>query len=251
MKFEGTKIFGLENALIGMRLPMSRDYEDAISKCDSKDGVLGEKDLRVMKSLVNGDDSAGHGQPNSKFMRMIHVQVAITAPLAWWKEMDTYKVGTTANSSSTMHRIQTYPITEDCFEKNPITNKISSLIDIDKLEELRRKYNIYSEILKEASKPDFKPQDFFMTKEEYIESTKKEQKAVWYDLIYGLGDSWLQTRMFDCDYATLHSMYYWRKNHKQNCWSGKDNPNVDYFCKWVESLPYAKELICVEEGSEK
>lgn len=255
MKFDGTVVTGLMNAMVGMRLPMSKNYRDALSKIDSihimdrkesedpnydyefiDDVEIGPNDLRVAKSLVKGDDSAGHGQPNSKYLRMIHVQCAIEAPLAWWKEFDTYKVGTTANSTSTMHRITNYPIDESCFEKNPFTHRISPAIDIEALEHLRCRYNELDEALKGWQNREEKD-------EEEIARLKKELKSTWYDLIYGIGDSWLQTRMVDLDYATIHSMYYWRKNHKQNCWSGKDNPEMDYFCKWVEDLPYAKELL--------
>ena len=124
MKLEGTRVWGFEGAQIGMRLPMSLNYEDAKKKCDSAiyaDGtplVVGESDLRVMKNLIKADDFEGAtGSPNSKYLRMIHVQVAVTAPLYWWKEMDTYKICTVRNSSSTMHKLASTPITMDCFEK--------------------------------------------------------------------------------------------------------------------------------------
>lgn len=213
MKFEGTKVFGLENTLVGMRLPMNKNYEEAQSKCDSviehnvdhefdNNVKVGEKDLDLMKRLIKADVSGGVGQPNSKFLRMIHVQVAITGPLYWWKEADTYKVGTTANSSSTMHRITNYPITQECFEL-PIFNET-----LEKLESLRVQYN------------------------------ETKDKDVWKQLIVNLPESWLQTRMWDADYATLRNIYKWRKNHKLTEWHS--------FCDWIETLPYAKELIIDE-----
>ena len=231
MKFENTEVTGFENAILGARLPMCKDLEEAKGKSDSDyicAGVttkengefkvhqgnfhIGEKDLDLLKRLINADDKIG--QPNSKFLRMIHAQVCITAPLYWWKEMDTYKVGTTANSTSTMHRIANYPITMDCFEMDDFedckddSNVYVSAIwveSITRLEKLRQTYN----------------------------ATK--DKRYWKELIRLLPESWLQTRMFDCDYATLRNIYCWRKNHKLTEWK--------QFGDWVESLPYAKELI--------
>lgn len=225
MKFETTKVFGFENAIVGMRLPMSKDYNDALSKSDSFEDdngnyVIGPTDMKVIKNLINADINRGHGKPNSKVLRMIHVQVAITAPLSFWKEWDTYKVATTANSTSTMHKIHSYEITKDCFELKP-SGEISKYIDIDELEALRNKY---------------------------IETKDKD---TWYDIIYGLNDSWLQTRMCDLNYATLSDMIHWRQNHKQNCWSGKDNPDMENFISWAKTLPYAKDLLFDEDNSEK
>lgn len=210
MRFENTKVFGLGNAIIGMRLPMCKDYAEAQEKCDSyaenniynafgSNVKVGEKDLDLMKRLINADRD-GCGQPNSKFLRMIHVQVAITAPLYFWKEADTYKISTVANSTSTMHRLTNYPITQKCFEL-PIFEDT-----LEKLEALRL---------------------------EYVETKTKE---VWKQLIVNLPESWLQTRMFDCNYATLRNIYRWRKNHRLSEWHK--------FCEWIESLPYADELLC-------
>ena len=241
MKFENTEVTGFENAIWGARLPMCKNLEEAKEKSDTgwiddwKNGefykgdrldqdseigfvkVIGNKDLDLLKRLINADDKIG--QPNSKFLRMIHAQVCITAPLYWWKEMDTYKVGTTANSTSTMHRIANYPITMDCFEMDDFDNYVTvtnNNFDQDCInfiwgdviricEELRQKYN------------------------------ETKDKKYWKELIRLLPESWLQTRMFDCDYATLRNIYCWRKNHKLTEWHS--------FCKWVEKLPYAKELI--------
>ena len=241
MKFENTEVTGFENAILGARLPMCKDLEEAKEKSDSficvngsgncekcrfythdienfgmNEGVsvIGEKDLDLLKRLINADDKIG--QPNSKFLRMIHAQVCITAPLYWWKEMDTYKVGTTVNSTSTMHKLASTPITIDCFEMDDFedckddSNVYVSAIwieSITRLEKLRQKYN----------------------------ATK--DKRYWKELIRLLPESWLQTRMFDCDYATLRNIYCWRVKipHKLTEWK--------QFGDWVESLPYAKELI--------
>lgn len=290
MKFENTEVTGFENAIWGARLPMCKNLEEAKGKSDSficvngsgncekcrfythdienfgmNEGclkeeildeykgvsVIGEKDLDLLKRLINADDKIG--QPNSKFLRMIHAQVCITAPLYWWKEMDTYKVGTTANSTSTMHRIANYPITMDCFEMDDFDNYVTvtnNNFDQDCInfiwgdviricEELRQKYNELTNQAKDLMRraKELEESDINTSNELKIEAKKTSDvvKKYWKELIRLLPESWLQTRMFDCDYATLRNIYCWRKNHKLTEWHN--------FCKWVEKLPYAKELI--------
>ncbi len=201
MTFEKTKVFGFENATIGMRLPMCKDFAEAEQKCESTEYSedVGEKDLDLMKRLINADKS-GSGQPNSKFLRMIHVQVAITAPMYFWSEMDTYKVGTASNSTSKMHKLASYPITQDCFETPIFEETLKSL---------------------EAARLSF---------------IKTRDRDTWKTLLVNLPVSWLQTRMFDCNYQTLRNIYHQRKNHKLTEWHK--------FCGWAETLPYSKELIC-------
>ena len=227
MKIEGTRVWGFENATIGMRLPMSLNYEEAKSKCDSaiyEDGTpltIGESDLKVMKNLINADDLGGRtGAPNSKYLRMIHVQVAVTAPLYWWKEMDTYKICTVRNSSSTMHKLASTPITMDCFEMDDFTPLIDNFkIDlswqtvVSYLEQLRQKYN------------------------------ETKDKCYWKELIRLLPESWLQTSVLDLNYETLRNIYAWRKNHKLTEWHT--------FCDWIRILPYAEELIVNDKGGKE
>ena len=222
MRFTYTKVEGFEPAIIGVRLNKSKDYEDAVSKMDSvfrtPDGHIGPEDMRICKTLIKADSAKkAAGEPNSKFLQMIEVWVCVEAPLCFWKEADTYRHAV-KSSTSTMHRIGKYVIDETCFEPKPTNGKISSFIDVKKLEEARQKFN------------------------------ETHDKDIWYDLIYGLGDSWLQTRMWHFNYSTLRNMYKWRCEipHKQNSWSGKDNPELENFKEWVESLPYAKEFICSE-----
>lgn len=226
MKFEKTTVTGIENAIIGLRLPMSKNFEDAKSKSDSvfvpgaiSEIKIGDDDLRVINNLLGADGSGRPGEPNSKFMRMIHVQVAITAPLYWWKEFDTYKVGTVANSTSTMHKLATTPITKDCFEMDDYaeldngfcTDMWNSLIEW--LEGLRQKYN------------------------------ETKVKAYWKELIRLLPESWLQTRMIDCNYATLRNIYAWRRGHKLTEWHS--------FCDWINTLPLFKLIAAgVEIGND-
>lgn len=212
MKFENTTVTGIENAIIGLRLPMSKSFEDAKSKSDSvfipgaiSQIKIGDDDLRIINNLLRADGCGRAGEPNSKFLRMIHVQVAITAPLYWWKEFDTYKVGTVANSTSTMHKLATTPITKDCFEMDDYaeldngfcTDMWNSLIEW--LEGLRQKYN------------------------------ETKVKAYWKELIRLLPESWLQTRMIDCNFATLRNIYAWRRGHKLTEWHK--------FCDWICTLP--------------
>lgn len=216
MKFENTKTFGFENAIIGLRLPMCKDFTEARSKTKFADIDNDGKDLDLMQRLIKADKKAS-GQPNSKFLRMLHVQVAITAPMYWWSEMDTYKVGTVTNSTSKMHKLASNIIHLGCFE----------LADS------------YSD-----DEYDFKDFPFYEVWEELIARLEElrnlynetKDKIYWEELLRLLPVSYLQTRMFDCNYQTLRNIYHQRKNHKLSEWRE--------FCWWAEKLPYAKELIC-------
>ena len=217
MKFNCTEVHGFKPAIIGVRLPMSKDYNDALMKCDSRylgnQFIIGEDDLRICKNLIKADGAKkAAGEPNSKFLQMIEVWVCVEAPLCFWKEADTYR-HSVKSSTSTMHRISKYVIDVTCFEPKPTNGEISSFIDIQKLEEARQKYN------------------------------ETHDKDVWYDLIYGLGDSWLQTRMWHFNYSTLRNICQWRLHHKQNTWSGDDNDTMENFMAWAKSLPYADDFI--------
>ena len=194
MKIETISVTGFEGAIMGIRLPMCKNLDEVKGKSDSGyvfdslteeyKFVIGEEDKKLAKKLIKADEKESSGQPNSKFLRMIHVQVCVTAPLFWWKEADTYKVGTTANSTSTMHTITKYPITKDCFEEPDLvwTNTINTL------EETRQRY------------------------------LRTKDKEDWKELIENLPESWLQTRMFDLNYETLRNIYQWRCLHKLSQW---------------------------------
>ena len=231
MKFENTTVIGIENALIGMRLPMCKDCTDARTKSDSfaerfnGNYIIGEKDLDLAKKLINADEKNSYGQPNSKFLRMIHVQVAITAPLYWWKEMDTYKVGTVANSTSTMHKLASNPITKECFEMDDYDKEFGRIESVDNLRLPTMINQIWENLIDDLEGLRFM----------YNET---KDKRYWKELIRLLPESWLQTRMFDCNYATLRQIYRQRKNHKLTEWLS--------FCDWVKTLPYANELIIGE-----
>ena len=171
---------------------------------------IGPNDMDLARRLIAG------GTEHRKFLRQIMVSVDITAPLYWWKEFDTYKVGTTANSTSTMHKLASTPITLDCFETDDYskaaideveTELPTNFVDhlISHLEDLRQMYN----------------------------DTK--DKRYWKELVRWLPNGWLQTRTVTMNYENLRSMYHQRKNHKLTEWHS--------FCEWVESLPYAQEFI--------
>jgi hypothetical protein len=183
--------------------------------------VIGDNDLKLMQSLVKA------GSDHSKFMRMITVTVDITAPLYWWKEFDTYKVGTVRNSCSTMHKVTEKEFTLDDFSHEHIEALDNISCDtlgytdcpvIDNWTMLK----VIVEVL------NYNREKFLETKD----------KKYWWQIIQLLPSSYNQTATVQLNYAVLRNMYQSRKNHKLDEW-------VE-FCKWVETLPYAKELICYE-----
>jgi hypothetical protein len=147
-------------------------------------------------------------------MRQIFVSMDITAPLYFWKEMDQYRIGCTTNSESTMHKLATTPITKDCFS-------------FDSIEDLY--------YLMEESFEDY-VQDCEKLRLKYLET---KNIRYWRALIQLLPSSWNQTRTWTANYAVLRNIYHSRKNHKLSEWRD--------FCRKIEQLPYAKELICLEE----
>lgn len=201
MKFEHTETYGWEAAVRGMRNPLnSWHLSDSMVEDDLY--LLGNNDLTLMKKLRKA------GTDHRKYLRMINVSVDITAPLYVWKEFDTYKVGTVANSCSTMHKIMAKEFELKDFSIEYLSTYPIQLFQqtIDTLNTLRELY------LKESS------------------------KEVWYQVIQLLPSSYNQKRTVVLNYEVLNNMYHSRKNHKLDEWS-KD------FCNWVEKLPYAKELI--------
>ena len=220
MKFEQTQVFNFEGALRGMRNPLN-SWAKGDSSIYWRYGEqpyyqIGPNDMDLAKRLIAG------GTEHRKFLRQIMVSVDITAPLYWWKEFDTYKVGTTANSTSTMHKLASTPITLECFETDDyapdvvyFTHDGDTLTDytvsdiasniIEDLEALRQKYN------------------------------ETKDKRYWKELIRWLPNGWLQTRTITMNYENLRSMYHQREHHKLVEWHA--------FCDWVKTLPYAQEFI--------
>jgi len=197
-------IWGFEHAVRGMRNPMnSWDKSDTFVDYDLV--LLGNKDKELMKRLVHA------GPSHRKFLRQIFVSVDITAPLYWWKEFDTYKVGTVSNSCSTMHKIHDKEFTLDDFSVE----------------------HLYDDVLNKPFKDIISCLNFF--RQLYVQDHDKDD---WWQMIQLLPSSYNQKRTVTMNYENLLNIYETRRNHKLDEW--KD------FCKWIERLPNA-ELITGEE----
>lgn len=260
MKFEHTEVWGFKHALHGMRNPMnSWDKSDSgycrgcsviCDNCDiqplekpyycgenqyGKKFVIGKEDLKLAQKLIKA------GSEHRKFMRQIFVSVDITAPLFWWKEFDTYKVGTVANSTSTMHKLATTPITIDCFETDDMIDLDTVIISYPNLsKDYTMSLSKYLMILTDTCEG---------LRLKYLET---KDKRYWKELIRWLPESWLQTRTVTMTYENLLAMCSkgQRRFHKLNEWSGQDNPKCENFIAWARSLPYAQELIFLDELEE-
>ena len=223
MKFENTEVWGFEHSLRGMRNPKnswhkSDSYQSDFTN-DGKNGfVIGGNDMKLAQTLIKA------GNEHRKFMRQIFVSADITAPLYWWKEFDTYKVGTVANSTSTMHKIASQPITLDCFEIDDLNDGDMVTGNYECLK------FIYNQIIDSCEN----------LRQRYLET---KDKRYWKELVRWLPESWLQKRTITMNYENVRNMYFQRKNHKLTEWS-------ESFVKWVESLPYAEELIMYDGKSE-
>lgn len=224
MKFENTEVFNFEGAMRGMRNPKN-SWNKNDTYIDWEDNIhIGENDMKLAQTLIKA------GSEHRKFMRQIFVSVDITAPLYWWKEFDTYKVGTVANSTSTMHKITSQPITLDCFEIDDLNDGSMPTGNYECLQ------FIYNQIIDSCEN----------LRQKYI---KTKDKRYWKELIRWLPESWLQKRTVTMTYENLFAMCSkgQRRFHKLNEWSGQDNPNVPNFISWARTLPYAQELIFIDE----
>lgn len=229
LKLENTGVFGWEATIRGMRNPMnSWNKSDSgwgfvpsqtCPTCDRYECgyIIGENDLKLMKSLSKA------GNDHAKFLRMINVTTDITAPLYWWKEYDTYKVGTVANSCSTMHKIADKEFTLEDFScehltVESITFGLEPVIDI-----LNKNRELYIQ----------------------WENAGEEKKNLWWQMIQLLPSSYNQKRTVQFNYQVLKQMYFARKDHKLDEWHT--------LCDWMLTLPYFKE-VCVDvimrEGTE-
>ena len=199
-----SSVMNFENAIRGARNPMN-----SWSRMDScfKDGkyILGENDLALAKRLCKA------GRDHRKFLRQIFVSVDINAPIYWWKEFDTYKVGTVSNSTSTMHKIHSREFHVDQFSHDQMTprtrEKLSEIVAY--LEELRQEY------------------------------LRTKDRQAWMDMIQLLPSSYNQLRTCSLNYEVLANIYHSRKNHKLNEWHT--------FCDYIRTLPYAADLITLGE----
>ena len=204
IKIDFTEVFGWRAAIRGMRNAMNSwlKSDSTFALIETEEGEyipdIGKNDLDLMKRLVNA------GSDHSKFMRMLIVSCDITAPLYWWKEYDTYKVGTVANSCSTMHKIHSKE-----FSLNDFSHEHLSEISKNVLGKVIRAMNEY--------------------RTEYVANKDKDH---WWQMIQLLPTSYNQRRTVMLNYAVLRNMYHARKYHKLDEWVA--------FCRWVETLPYSE-----------
>ena len=201
IKIVNWSVMNFENAIRGMRNPMNSWARIDSGYDENGNYIIGENDMKLMKTLCRA------GSDDRKFMRMIFVTVDVTAPLYWWKEYDTYKVGTVANSTSTMHKIHSKEFSRDDFSHDRMSDVALSSLDatIKVLEERREKY------------------------------LETKDTAYWHDMIQLLPSSYNQMRTCTLNYENLVNIYYARRNHKLPEWRE--------YCAWIEKLPYAIELI--------
>lgn len=248
LKLENTEIVGWEHAIRGMRNPKnSWDRSDSctqgyvwcnefcgepIPTCDRESGLcIGPNDHNLMSQLAEG------GPVHAKYRRMIAVYVDITAPLYWWKEFDTYKVGTVANSCSTMHKIAAKEFTLDDFSYEHLIDEddsdliIGDVVPHTTLECVIMALNFYRNKFLEAQKKPMK------------EESKRAElvKKYWWQMIQLLPSSYNQKRTIMLNYEVLVGIYKWRRNHKLDEWH--------IFCDWIENLPYS-ELIIGRKGED-
>ncbi len=206
IKLERTQVMNFENALRGARNPLN-SWARTDSAYDKEGNyILGPNDLDLAVRLAKA------GSDHRKYLRMVFVSVDITAPLYWWKEFDTYKVGTVANSCSTMHKIHAAPFTREDFSHDRMDDGALAVLDtvVAFLEAERQKF-----------------------------VADKTDKQAWHNMIQMLPSSYNQMRTVTLNYEVLTNMYYARRNHKLAEWHT--------LCEWIESLPYAKELICIHD----
>lgn len=199
IKFEQIEVWGIKHAIRGMRNPLN-SWERSDTVFDGDKMCLGENDIDLMTRLIRG------GAPHRKFLRQIFVSVDITAPLYWWKEFDTYKVGTTANSCSTMHKIHAKEFELEDFSTEHLSplslSALRNLIDVMNLE-----------------------------REHYIACKDKD---CWWQMIQLLPTSYNQKRTVTMTYENLLNMLEYRRGHKLNEWR--------MFCDWILTLPYGSLL---------
>lgn len=250
IKFQGTDVWGFNHAIRGMRNPMNswaksdseycyaldiycRDCEHwnhDMQTCEFKyilepEYYIGKEDMKLCQKLILG------GPEHRKFLRQIMVSVDITAPLYWWKEFDTYKVGTVANSCSTMHTIHKKEFTLDDFSCEHLEDlNINSESKNEKEYCMHRFTDTLEIVIIELN----------IARRLYLETNDKKY---WWQMIQLLPSSYNQRRTVTLNYENIRSMYFQRRNHKLDEWR-------EGFCGWVRSLPYAEELIMFDTFKE-
>lgn len=190
---------------------------------------IGPNDMKLAQTLIEA------GPEHRKFLRQIFVSVDITAPLYWWKQFDTYKIGTVANSTSTMHKLTSKPITLDCFEIDDFNSDLIYYTEP----------NPYSDVYIEMENTTGMLSDIIIEQLEFLRQKYLEtkDKRYWKQLVRWLPQGWLQTRTWTANYEVIRTMVHQRQMHKLNQWSGLDDCSKPNFIKWAETLPYAKEFI--------
>ena len=205
LSVKNSSVMNLENAMRVARNPLNSWARSDSFYDEEGNYVLGPNDLSLAKRLAHA------GSDHRKYLRQVFVSIDITAPLYWWKEFDTYKIATVANSTSTMHKITSKAFSRDDFSHDHMNEQALECLDhvIEVLEDLRQQY------------------------------LKTKDKTIWYSIIQLLPTNYHQMRTCTMNYETLINIYHARKNHKLQEWHT--------LCDWIESLPYAKELILLEE----
>lgn len=221
IKIENVDVYGFETAIRGMRNPLNswNKSDSEFVPWDITDFEIGENDLKLMQTLCRA------GTDHRKFLRMINVTTDITAPLYWWKEYDTYKVGTVANSCSTMHKLTAKEFTLDDFSCEHLMRDAED-------------WNIEEEYA-EGESPlaalEYIIAVLNFYRKKYLET---KDKRYWWQMIQLLPSSYSQRRTVQLNYEVLLNMYHARKDHKLDEWRD--------FCKWIETLPCFKEICLVE-----
>ena len=197
---------------------------------------IGPSDMKLAQTLINA------GPEHRKFLRQIFVSVDITAPLYWWKEMDTYKVATVANSTSTMHKLTSKPITLESFEIDDFEPDLVYYTlpeyDSNSTEIMENDVGMFADLMIEQL-------EYLRLK--YLET---KDKKYWKELVRWLPNGWLQTRTWTANYETIRSICSpgQRRFHKLNEWGGVDDPSKMNFIAWARELPYAQYLIFDDEN---
>lgn len=231
LKISKFEVMGWEHAIRGMRNPMNSweksDSERKYENIRDSEGylVIGPNDFDLMTRLRNA------GTDHRKFMRMIVVYVDLTAPLYWWKEFDTYKVGTVANSCSTMHKIAEKGFTLEDFSHEHLIDSFGEIWDIAAGDECRSTpLDILYTVINALN----------IYREKYLET---KDKKYWWQMIQLLPSSYNQKRTVMLNYEVLASIYKSRRNHKLDEWHT--------FCNWIEELPYSELITGYEEEEDK
>lgn len=258
IKIEDTEVMGMRKAIKGMRNAMnSWDKSDSeygclvdendwvnkekypagyVTKCkdctwceplcydnhDKRTFIIGEADMKLCKNLIKA------GSSDRKFLRMIHVQADVIAPLYWWKQADQYRIGVTTNSTSTMHTIHKRDLTLDDFSYEHLLKRGIDFLQ-NLINEINRNRNLYTKGFKGVPGDD-----------NY--GVIPTDKTLWWQMIQLLPSSFNQMRTIDLNYETLFSIYHQRKDHKLDEWRE--------FCKWIETLPYMKEFLDLDKQTE-